>query len=154
MAAVVSSGGGSFSGDGEGNGNPPFAVSCIGFIHGCRCYRCAFRRVREKEIEIRKCFHEKVYQNIFVNRNGERMFDAEKLLTFEEFNEVLDEQSRLMKTIVIKMHQRAQDAVGGVVVEYKSGNLEMHLGMILSMASLVLSEIGSGELKEDPAILE
>lgn len=158
MTAVVASGGGSLSaGGGGGNGNPPFAPSCTGFIHGCRCHRCAFRRVREKEIETRKTFHRKVCRNIFGTRHGKRIPGAEGLLSFEEFNEVLDKQTRLMQEVIAKMRRRAQRAVGGpaAAVKPKGGaDPEMRLNLTLVVAASMLADIGSGDPTKDPPIEE
>ena len=155
MAAVISGGVGGGAGGGAGQGGAgggagqPFAPFCIGFIHGCRCQLCAFRRIREKEARTRKKWHKVVCRSIILNRKDNDK--SKKLLTFAEFNDILEEHTRLTDDANSKMRRRAP----GFLIELQSKDSEFEiLDTVLPAVAAELLEDGIGDPNQDPPIEE
>ena len=157
MAAVIGSGGvgggvggAGAGGAGAGGAGDPFAFRCIGFIHRCRCQLCAFRRIRQKEARIRKKWHKVVCQSIILNRQDNDK--STQLLTLAEFNDILEEHTRLIDDANSKMRRRAS----GLLVELQSkddSEYEM-LDTILPVVTAELLDEGIGDPNQDPPVEE
>jgi hypothetical protein len=141
--------GGGASGGAGGGAGEPFASRCIGFIHGCRCQLCAFRRIREKEARTRKKWHAVVCRRIILNRKDKDKF--KKLLTLTEFNDIVEEHTRLVDAANTNMRRRAP----GFLVQLQAEDSEFEmLDMVLPVIAAELHDVGIGDPTKDPPVEE